>query len=299
MNKTNFESSELQSSASNAQVIDQLSIKSNAIGIGLRSPHHQQIVMQKPDIAWLEVHSENFFTENTHQRLVLDELSDVYPLSFHGVGLSLGSTDPLNKQHLAKMKALIDCYNPVLISEHLSWSSFNGRYFNDLLPVPYTDESLNLFVDRLNQVQDYLGRALLVENPTTYLAFSDSRYSEWEFLNEIQHRCNCGLLLDLNNIYVNSINLGLDADAYLREINIQAVKEIHLAGFTRKSLDNGEILIDTHGSRVSEPVWEMFRDLRKRCHAPALIEWDTDIPDLAVLLEQAQRATTEQQISSM
>ncbi|MEH6444173.1 MAG: DUF692 domain-containing protein [Oceanospirillaceae bacterium] len=269
-------------------------IKQGSIGIGLRSPHHQQILLEQPDIAWLEVHSENFFTENSHQRKVLDELSEKYPLSFHGIGLSLGSTDALNNKHLAAMKALIDSYKPALISEHLSWSSVNSRYFNDLLPVPYTAESLNLICDRLNQVQDYLGRELLVENPTTYLAFKDSSMSEWEFLNEIHHRCQCGLLLDLNNIYVNSVNLGLDAQQYLQQITVDAVKEIHLAGFTRKQLDNGEILIDTHGSVVSEPVWEMFNAFRKQSNAPALIEWDTDIPELSVLLQQADRAKAEQ-----
>ncbi len=269
-----------------AQQSKALSIKANAIGIGLRSPHHQQIVEELPAVDWLEIHSENFFTENTLNRRILDQLSTSYPLSMHGIGLSLGSTDPVNQQHLSQMKALIDCYNPALISEHLSWSSVNSRYFNDLLPVPYTKESLDVFCDKLNQVQDVLGRALHIENPTTYLAFKNSNIFEWDFLNEIEQRCGCGLLLDLNNIYVNSVNLGLDAQQYLREINLSAVKEIHLAGFTRKQLDNGEILIDTHGSEVSEPVWQLFSQIREHCNAPALIEWDTDIPALEILLEQ-------------
>jgi len=271
------------------------SISKNAIGIGLRSPHYQQMLAERPQIDWLEVHSENFFNQSSSQRQVLDQLALDYPLSFHGIGLSLGSTDPLNKQHLQQMKALIDCYQPALISEHLSWSSSNSRYFNDLLPVPYTEESLGIFCDRLNQVQDFLGRALLVENPTTYLAFSDSSMQEWEFLNEIHRRCHCGLLLDLNNIYVNSINLGLDAKVYLQQIDIAAVQEIHLAGFTRRQLENGEILIDTHGSRVSKAVWQLFRDFRHRCSAPALIEWDSDIPALEELLSQAELAKQHQQ----
>lgn len=273
---------------------ESLTIADCAIGVGLRSPHHQQFLIDSPNVSWLEIHSENFFSPDTQQRLVLDKLSDQYPLSFHGIGLSLGSTDPLNKTHLGRMKALIDRYNPALISEHLSWSSVNGRYFNDLLPLPYTQESLDLFVDRLNKVQDYLGRALLIENPTTYLSFTHSTITEWDFLNEIQRRCQSGLLLDLNNIYVNSVNLGLDSLKYLQEIDLKAVKEIHLAGFTRKQLDCGEILIDTHGSVVSEPVWQMFRDLRQHCKAPALIEWDNDVPALSVLLEQAHRAEREQ-----
>ncbi|MCJ8338569.1 MAG: DUF692 domain-containing protein [Pseudomonadales bacterium] len=287
----------LQANA-NIDLSDSRSIAEHAIGIGLRSPHHQQIVEQRPQIDWLEVHSENFFTEPSAQRRVLDQLAVHYPLSFHGIGLSLGSTDPLNKKHLQQMKALIDCYQPALISEHLSWSSNNSRYFNDLLPVPYTQESLDIFCDRLNQVQDFLGRALLVENPTTYLAFSDSSMHEWEFLNEIQRRCQCGLLLDLNNIYVNSINLGLDAKEYLQQIEVDAVQEIHLAGFTRRQLENGQILIDTHGSRVSEPVWQLFRDFRRSCNAPALIEWDTDIPALEELLSQAELAKQQQAVVS-
>ena len=275
-----------------------LPIADNAIGVGLRSPHHQQILAEKPAIDWLEVHSENFFNASSSQRLLLDQLCDTYPLSFHGVGLSLGSTDPLDMQHLAKMKELIDTYQPALISEHLSWSSFGSRYFNDLLPVPLTTESLDIFCDKLNVVQDFLGRALAIENPTVYLTFQDSFIDEWDFLNEIQHRCQCGLLLDLNNIYVNSINLGVDATQYLQNIDVGAVREIHLAGFTRKQLEDGEILIDTHGSPVSEPVWELFRQYREVCSAPALIEWDTDIPALEVLLAEAARAHQKQQVLS-
>ena len=275
-----------------------LPIADNAIGVGLRSPHHQQILAEKPAIDWLEVHSENFFNASSSQRLLLDQLCDTYPLSFHGVGLSLGSTDPLDMQHLAKMKELIDTYQPALISEHLSWSSFGSRYFNDLLPVPLTTESLDIFCDKLNGVQDFLGRALAIENPTVYLTFQDSFIDEWDFLNEIQHRCQCGLLLDLNNIYVNSINLGVDATQYLQNIDVGAVREIHLAGFTRKQLEDGEILIDTHGRPVSEPVWELFRQFREVCSAPALIEWDTDIPALEVLLAEAARAHQKQQVLS-
>jgi len=272
-----------------------LPIVGNAIGIGLRSPHHHRVLDEQPKVGWLEVHSENFFNASSSQRQTLDQLADIYPLSFHGVGLSLGSVDPVNLKHLAKMKALIDAYKPALISEHLSWSSVGDRYFNDLLPMPLTLESLDVFCDKLNLVQDHLGRALAIENPTVYLAFKHSTINEWDFLNEIAHRCQSTLLLDLNNIYVNSVNLGLDAKCYLDNINIDTITEIHLAGFTRKQLENGEILIDTHGSEVSEPVWELFRYLRERCDAPALIEWDTDIPELEVLLAQAHRAEQEQQ----
>lgn len=269
-------------------------IPAAAVGVGLRAPHHYEVLEALPELGWLEVHSENFFLASSAQRQLLDELAQHYPLSFHGVGLSLGSTDPLSKPHLQQMKSLIDAYQPALISEHLSWSSKGQRYFNDLLPVPYTDESLSLFCDRVNQVQDFLGRNILIENPTAYLAFKSSHLTEWDFLNALHQRTQCGLLLDLNNIYVNSVNLGLDVQAYLQQIDLSAVGEIHLAGFTRKTLENGEILIDTHGSEVSEPVWQLFRQLRERCQAPALIEWDTDIPALSVLQAQRERALREQ-----
>lgn len=260
------------------------------VGIGLRSPHYQQVIAEQPDVDWLEVHSENFLDPDSYSRECLEKVADNYPLSFHGVGMSLGSVDPINRHHLQRVKSLIDAYQPSLISEHLSWSSYNSQYFNDLLPVPYSEEMLNVFISKLNTIQDVLQRPMLIENPTTYLLATEADYTEWEFLNELQKRTGCRLLLDLNNIYVNSINLGYSAEKYLSTINHQAVDEIHLAGFTRKPLENGEILIDTHGSRVSDPVWDLFAGFRQYCHAPALIEWDTDVPDLSVLMEEADKA---------
>ena len=286
--------SQLQNSPSIKPSVDG-TIAKNAIGIGLRSPHHQQIIAEKPAVDWLEIHSENFFSLHSPQRLDLDAIAEHYPLSFHGVGLSLGSVDPLNNAHLLRLKELQDRYNPALVSEHLSWSSYQGRYFNDLLPIPYSQESLDHFCSRISQVQDFLGRKILIENPTTYLQFEQSTFTEWQFLSQIHATTGCDLLLDLNNIYVNCRNLGLNSDQYLQGIPVKAVQEIHLAGFTVKQVDGGEILIDTHGSPVSEPVWELFREFRQRCDAPALIEWDTDIPRLEVLLGQAQRAEMEQQ----
>jgi uncharacterized protein (UPF0276 family) len=271
-----------------------MNIQSQSIGVGLRSPHFERMVNELPDIGWLEIHSENFFQPVSLQRGYLDQLAEHYPLSFHGIGLSLGSSDPLNKEHLRQLKALVDAYNPALVSEHLSWSSLKGRYFNDLLPMPYTEESLSHFSDRVKEVQDYLGRSILIENPTAYLSFDDSTLKEWELLAELHHRSGCDLLLDLNNIYVNSVNLKMDVTEYLTNIPLQAVKEIHLAGFTRKELDNGEILIDTHGSPVSQPVWDLFKQYREHCQAPALIEWDSDIPELEVLLTEADKAKTIQ-----
>lgn len=269
-------------------------INSRQIGIGLRSPHYLQVIEEKPSVDWFEVHSENFLDENSFSRECLDQVAQHYPLSFHGVGMSLGSVDPINRHHLQRVKSLIDYYQPSLISEHLSWSSYNSQYFNDLLPIPYSEEMLDIFATKLNQVQDVLQRPLLVENPTTYLLAKGADYTEWQFLNALQERTGCRLLLDLNNIYVNSINLGYSAEEYLTNINHHAVDEIHLAGFTRKPLENGEILIDTHGSRVCDPVWELFALCRQFNEAPALIEWDTDIPDFAVLMDEAKTAATLQ-----
>lgn len=273
-------------------------IGSQAIGIGLRSPHFQQVVDQRPAVDWLEIHSENFFNSASPQRHCLDQLAEDYPLSFHGIGLSLGSADPLSQTHLKQLKALVDAYNPALVSEHLSWSSLKGRYFNDLLPLPYTTESLMHFSDRVKQVQDFLGRNILIENPTAYLSFADSTLSEADFLTQLHELSGCDLLLDLNNIYVNCINLGVDIPTYLATIPTNAVKEIHLAGFTRKQLEDGEILIDTHGSPVSDPVWDLFSQYRQGCDAPALIEWDTDVPELEVLLGEANKARQVQHLAT-
>lgn len=271
-----------------------MSIRPQQIGIGLRSPHYLQVVNEQPDIDWLEIHSENFLDADSFARECLDKIAQDYPLSFHGVGMSLGSTDPLNRHHLQRVKALVDQYQPTLISEHLSWSSYNGQYFNDLLPVPYSDEMLEIFTSKILAVQDLLQQPLLIENPTTYLTIVDSDYQEWAFLNKLQERTGCRLLLDLNNIYVNSINLGYSAEEYLDNINVTAVDELHLAGFTRKELDNGSILIDTHGAPVSAQVWQLFEHFRQQCDAPALIEWDTDIPALSQLQAEADKARSLQ-----
>ncbi|WP_421861990.1 DUF692 domain-containing protein [Motiliproteus sp.] len=264
-------------------------------GVGLRAPHIDQWLERarqgdNDGIDWLEIHSENFFDPASREWACLEQIADAYALSFHSIGMSLGSVDPLSESNLAQLKRLVDHFNPALVSDHLSWSSVNGRYFNDLLPLPYTEEALSHFSERVDQVQQLLGRQILIENPTAYMAFAESTISEWQFLNRLVEKTGCGLLLDLNNIYVNSVNLGLQLEPYLAEINWSAVTEIHLAGFTRKQLDDGEILIDTHGSRVSDPVWDLYRRVSAHCDAAALIEWDTDIPELEVLLEEAAKA---------
>ncbi len=268
-----------------------MSIAASGVGIGLRHPHFVEILAQRPSLAFVEIHSENYFNPHSRNRAYLDQIAQHYALSCHGVGLSLGSKDPLSNKHLMQLKALIDDYDPILVSEHLSWGSFDGRYFNDLLPLPYTQEMLRHFADRVDQVQQVLGRQILIENPSAYLQFNHAELSEWQILNQLVASTSCGLLLDLNNIYVSSFNLGLDSETYLAEIDHSAVAEIHLAGFTRKTLDSREILIDTHGSRVSKEVWDLyFSYLKLDPQVVTLIEWDTDIPPLAVLLEEQQKA---------
>lgn len=258
-------------------------------GIGLRPPHYRQLLDELPDIGWLEVHSENYFADGGQPLYFLERLRHHYPVSLHGVGLSLGSTDDLSREHLTNLARLIDRVEPGLVSEHLSWSSVGGRFYNDLLPLPHTDEALALVCRHVDQAQDCLGRQLLVENVSSYLQFTEPDWPEWEFIAEVAHRTGCGILLDVNNIYVSSVNHGFDALRYLRGIPAAQVREIHLAGHDH----NGRCLIDTHGARVAEPVWALYRAAVARFgRVPTLIEWDTDLPPLAVLLGEAASVET-------
>ncbi|MGF1725890.1 DUF692 domain-containing protein [Photobacterium nomapromontoriensis] len=265
------------------------------VGVGLRPPHIQTILTEQPDIGWLEIHSENYFSAHSPARQQLKEIANHYPISCHGIGLSLGSADPLDTQHLLQLKQLVNDIDPIAVSDHLSWSSVNGQYFNDLLPLPYTEEALRHFCRKVEQVQDFLGRQLLIENPSSYLRFSHSVIPEWEFLQQVQQRTGCGLLLDLNNIYVSAFNHGFDCETYLAALDPRAVKEIHLAGFTVKRYAEGEIWIDTHSRPVSDPVWQLYRQWIRQHSAqhglvPTLIEWDLDIPDFPVLQGEARKA---------
>lgn len=261
------------------------------VGVGLRSPHINQVLAEKPDIGWLEVHSENYFITTSTARQQLRQIAEHYPISCHGIGLSLGSADPLDRQHLSQLKQLVDEIDPIAVSDHLSWSSVDGQFFNDLLPLPYTEEALVHFCRKVEQVQEYLGRQMLIENPSSYLSFASSAIPEWEFLHQVQQRTGCGLLLDLNNIYVSAFNHGFDCDQYIAALDASAVKEIHLAGFTVKQFEDGEIWIDTHSKPVSEPVWQLYRRwVQQHDRTPTLIEWDLDIPPLSVLLGEADKA---------
>jgi len=256
-------------------------------GIGLRPPHYQAMLAEPPAVSFLEVHSENFFGDGGQPLKYLARFREDYPISTHGVGLSLGSADPLDPIHLRKLKRLVDAIDPVLVSEHLCWVGVNGRFLNDLLPLPYTQESLEHVVRRVGELQDFLKRPILVENVSSYLEFVDSTIPEWEFVREVARRSGCRILLDVNNIYVNAVNHDFDALTYLDAIAPGSVGEIHLAGFQ----DTGELLIDTHGAAVCDEVWALYRYAIKRFgQVPTLVEWDTDIPELDVLLAEADKA---------
>jgi uncharacterized protein len=258
------------------------------VGIGLRLPHVSEIAATRPAIGFIEVHAENYMAETpTLNRLV--ELRRDYPVSLHGVALSLGSAEELDHIHLARFRRLIDRVEPMLVSEHLAWSAIGGTYLNDLLPLPYTEESLDIFCRHVEEAQEGLGRRLLIENPSAYLRYRYSPIPETEFLTEIVRRTGCGILCDVNNIHVSARNFGFDPMAYLKALPNAAIGEIHLAG--HHAADDVDILIDDHGSRVAKPVWRLYAAaLRDFGPLPTLVEWDTNLPALAVLLDEARHA---------
>jgi uncharacterized protein (UPF0276 family) len=260
-------------------------------GIGLRAAHHAALLRDRPPIAWLEAHSENYFACGGAQRDTLDALRGSYPLSLHGVGLSLGSTDPLDEAHLRKLGALIRRTEPALVSEHLSWSSVDGIFLNDLVPLPYTEEALRHVVGRVSQVQERLGRRLLIENVSSYLRFADAQLEEWDFLATLASQADCLLLVDVNNIYVSARNHGFDAERYLAALPPSRVRELHLAGHTVNRHGSREILIDTHSAPVCDDVWRLYEHaLALYGPTPTLIEWDSEIPALDVLIAEADKA---------
>ncbi|HKY94749.1 MAG TPA: DUF692 domain-containing protein [Kiloniellales bacterium] len=260
-------------------------------GVGLRHPHVLHFLQERPRTAFLEVHSENYMSDGGPRRRALFDLAEHYPISLHGVGLSLGSAEGLDAAHLGRLKGLLADYRPALVSEHLSWSVESGAYLNDLLPLPYTEEALAVVCRNVDAAQEALGRPLLVENPSSYLTYAASSLSEPEFLGELVRRTGCGLLLDVNNVYVSARNQGFDAAAYLAALPTGAVGEIHLAGHTRRRFGAEELLIDDHGSRVAEAVWALYRQAVALCGPrPTLIEWDSAIPEASVLLAEARKA---------
>jgi len=258
-------------------------------GVGLRARHYRDFLESRQAVGWVEVHSENYFGEGGYDRHVLERVRADYPLSLHGVGLGLGSAEAFDERHLAKLRRLADATEPVLVSEHLCWAAALGRHFNDLLPLAYTPEALTLVAARVRRVQELLGRRILVENISAYLEFGASEMGEGEFIAELVRRTGCGVLLDVNNLFVNEVNHGADALATMRAIPVACVEEIHLAGH----LVTEHCLVDHHGDRVADEVWRLYDAALERFGpVPSLIEWDTDIPELDVLLAEAAEART-------
>ncbi|MFP3565068.1 DUF692 domain-containing protein [Paraburkholderia sp. SIMBA_030] len=262
-------------------------------GIGLRFAHHQAVIDTRPDVRWFEVHTENYMGGGRAPNC-LDAIRRDYPVSLHGVGLSLGSAEGLDAAHLARVRNVVDRVEPGLVSEHLAWSVSGGNYLADLLPLPMTEEALSVVCRHVDQVQTYLGRRILVENPSTYLRFIHSTIPEWEFLAQVAQRTGCGILCDVNNIYVSASNHGWDATGYLHALPPGAIGEIHLAGHSVRDAGDGQtIRIDDHGSRVCPEVWALYRlALERFGPVPTLIEWDTGIPPLDILMDEAMKART-------
>lgn len=262
-----------------------------AAGIGLRFQHHQAVLETRPDVAWLEAHTENYMGGGSSVR-TLEAIRREYPVSLHGVGLSLGSADGLDAKHLERIREVVRRIEPGLVSEHLSWSVVDGTYLADLLPLPMTEEALAVVCRHVDQTQDVLQRRILIENPSSYLRYKHSTIPEWDFLAAVALRTGCGVLCDVNNIYVSACNHGWDAADYLAALPAQAIGEIHLAGHTLKRLDDGQALrIDDHGSRVAPEVWTLYAQALARFGpVPTLVEWDTNLPPLDVLLGEAAKA---------
>jgi uncharacterized protein len=269
-----------------------LLLASTGVGIGLKPEHADDVLSGAHSIDFFEVHAENYMGDGGPPHHVLGEIRARYPLSLHGVGLSIGSAGGLDRAHLARLRRLVDRYRPHLFSEHLAWSTHDGRFLNDLLPLPYNRETLSRICAHIDEVQDCLGMRMLLENPATYVAFETSEMSEPEFLETVAARTRCGLLLDVNNVYVAAVNHGFEPMAYIDAFPLEQVSEIHLAGFAEDRDDeNQRLLIDAHGAPVAEAVWALYRRTIARCGPiPTLIERDNDVPPFAALAAEAARA---------
>ena len=262
------------------------------IGIGLRHPHYHQVLEELPDVDWLEVHSENFYYEGGAPLALLSAIRQHYPISLHGVGLSLGSADGLDQNHLRRLKQLIERINPFLVSEHISWSTIGGSYLPDLFPIPYNDQSYKILSANISIAQDYLGLELLIENPSSYLEYKASDKEEVEFLVSLCKKTGAKLLLDVNNVFVSCSNHNWNPIHYINSIPRNIVKEIHLAGHSLKTLNADTILrIDTHDTVVCPEVWELYSLAINRFGlVPTLLEWDADLPQLDFLIQEAYKA---------
>ena len=259
----------------------------SGIGIGLRAPHYAELLRRERCVDWLEAHSENYFGDGGYDLHVLTRLRERYSISLHGVGLGLGSAKGSSAEHLLRLERLVRRVEPFLVSEHLCWNAVDGRVMNDLLPLPMTRAALDLVTSRVAQMQDILQRRVLIENVSSYVRFAGDDYDEAGFLNALATRSGCGILLDVNNLYVNQLNHGVDAAAQIDAIAPRHVEEIHLAGHLVTDL----AVIDHHGARVDDAVWALYERALRHCGSVAtLIEWDTDVPALDVLLDEANRA---------
>lgn len=267
------------------------SIDKSTVGAGLKPQHYAEIVAARPNVGFFEIHAENYMSAGGPPHRWLAAIAEIYPLSVHGVGLSLGSAEPLDRDRLARLARVVETFRPALVSEHLAWSDFSGRVFPDLLPLPYDEANCRRIADKIDATQAALGRAILIENPATYLRFAGDFPSETQFLDELAARTGCGLLLDVNNVHICAVNHGFRAQDYLDAFPMGRVGEIHLAGFAEARDSRGAFLIDNHGAPVSDDVWRLYAHaLALAGPRPTLIEWDNDVPDWAVLLAETQKA---------
>lgn len=264
----------------------------SAPGVGYKAQHFAQIMADTGTVRWLEIHAENYMGDGGRPLAQLRALADRFPISVHGVGLSIGGETRLDPDHLARLKHLVGWLNPASFSEHLAWSTHDSHFLNDLLPLPYTNDTLTRVATHIDQVQDTVGRQMLLENPSSYLAFDDSTWAETDFLAELARRTGCGLLLDVNNVFVSATNLGYAPRAYIDAFALDKVGEIHLGGHDEDVDDHGApLLIDSHGRPVVDPVWTLLdHTLTKSGPKPVLVEWDTDVPDWPILEAEAARA---------
>ncbi|MFK7874689.1 MAG: DUF692 domain-containing protein [Paracoccaceae bacterium] len=263
-----------------------------APGVGYKPQHFEHIMANPTPVEWLEIHAENYMGAGGRPLAQLAALAEKFAISVHGVGLSIGGETPLDRSHLARLKRLCDTVPAASFSEHLAWSTHGAEFLNDLLPLPYTDETLLRVARHIDQVQNTLNRQMLLENPSSYLAFAQSTYSETEFLTELVHRTGCGVLLDVNNVFVSATNLDTDPRAYIDAFPLDAVGEMHLGGHDEDEDSHGApLLIDSHGAAIADPVWALLDyTLQLSGPRPLLVEWDTDVPDWSILADEAKRA---------
>ena len=264
----------------------------NLPGVGYKPQHYSDLIENPGTIGWLEIHAENYMGDGGRPIAQLRQLSERFPISVHGVGLSIGGEGRLDPEHLARLKHLVGWLNPTVFSEHLAWSTHDGAFLNDLLPLPYTESTITRVSDHIDELQNTIGRQMMLENPSSYLAFDESTWSEPDFLREVAKRTGCGLLLDVNNVFVSATNLNYDPQKYIEDYPLDYVGEIHLGGHDEDEDDHGKpLLIDSHGAAVVDPVWALLdHTLSLSGHRPILIEWDTDVPEWPILHAEAERA---------